>query len=329
MEIKKLRLALCVLFGTLSFGTLGYYFFEEMTLFDALYMTIITISTVGFAEIKPLTPFGRTITIFIIVSGISMGTYSIGLAVKMLVEGELTRILGRFKLEKMISELKNHFIICGYGRVGRIICEELSADFIKFVIIENDELVIAKLEARNYLYLQMDATSDEALLRAGIMNAKGIVTAVQSDADNVFISLTAKGLRPDVFILSRASDYKNEEKLIRAGSSRVVSPSFIGGTRMAQMLKRPTVVDFFDIAMMNKHLGLMMEEAEIGPNSNLIGKNLIDSHLRKDYGVIIVAIKKASNEMIFNPLPTEKLDAGDVLVFLGKKEEMGRMRTIL
>jgi voltage-gated potassium channel len=329
MEIKKLRIALCVLFGTLSFGTLGYYFFEDMAMFDALYMTIITISTVGFAEIKPLTPFGRTITIFIIVSGISMGTYSIGLAVKMLVEGELTRILGRFKLEKMISELKNHFIICGFGRVGRIICEELAADNIKFVIIENNDNTIVELEALNYLYLEMDATSDEALLKAGIMKAKGIVTAVQSDADNVFIALTAKGLRTDVFILSRASDHKNEEKLIRAGSSRVVSPSFIGGTRMAQMLKRPTVVDFLDIAMMNKHLGLMMEEAQIGSNSRLIGKNLIDSRLRKDFGVIIVAIKKASDEMIFNPLPSEKLELGDVIVILGKKEDLERMRLIM
>ena len=230
MEIQKLRIALSIFFGTVVFGTLGYFFIEEMEMFDALYMTIITISTVGFSEIKPLTPLGRTLTILIIVLGISLGTYSISLVVKMLVEGEIAKILGRFKLEKMISELKNHFIICGFGRVGQIICEELADDDIRFVVIENNEEVIEKLETLRYLYLEMDATSDEALQKAGIKNAKGIVTAVQSDADNVFIALTAKGIRPDVFILSRASDYKNEEKLIRAGSSRVVSPSFIGAS---------------------------------------------------------------------------------------------------
>jgi voltage-gated potassium channel len=175
----------------------------------------------------------------------------------------------------------------------------------------------------------MDATSEEALLAAGIENARGIVPAVRSDANNVFITLTAKGLHPQIFVLSRASDEKNEAKLKRAGAQRVVSPHLIGGRRMAQVLKRPTVVDFIDIAMMESHLGLMMEEATIGPNSHLIGKTLIESQLRQDFGVIIVAIKKPTDEMIFNPMPLERLEDGDVIVVMGKKQDLQRMTEVL
>jgi voltage-gated potassium channel len=232
-------------------------------------------------------------------------------------------------VQKQISGLKNHFIICGFGRIGRIVCSELENDKFDFIIIEQDPSVIEQIEARKYLYLDMDATSEEALMQAGIMEAKGIVTAVNSDANNVFITMTAKGLRPDVFVLARASEEQNEAKLFQAGATRVVSPYLIGGRRIAQMLKKPTVVDFIDIAMMGSHLGLMMEEATIGDKSNLIGKNLIDSHLRKDYGVIIVAIKKLSGDMVFNPTPSETLDAGDVIVVIGKKEDLKRMSTVM
>jgi voltage-gated potassium channel len=318
-----------MLIGIIAFGTLGYYLFENMPLFDAFYMTIITISTVGFSEIRPLTHLGRLITVIIIVLGISAGTYTIGIIVRWFVEGELSKIFGRRKLQKQISELKNHFIICGFGRIGRIICSELHDDNIEFVIIEQNVSAIEEIEKVKYLFLEMDATSEEALMAAGIMNARGLVTAVNSDANNVFITLTAKGLRPDIFVLARASEEKNEEKLMKAGATRVVSPYLIGAKRMAQMLKRPTVMDFIDIATMGSHLGLIMEEAKLSTKSNLIGKSLIDSYLRRDYGVIIVAIKKMSGEMIFNPMPSETLEAGDVIVVIGKKEDLKRMSAVL
>ena len=329
MDSKKLRYSLLMLIGIIALGTCGYYFVEHMPLFEAFYMTIITLSTVGFSEVIPLSQAGRSITVIIIFLGISVGAYTIGMLVRALVEGELVKIFGRRKVQKQISGLKNHFIICGFGRIGRIVCSELDADHIDFIVIEQDPSVIEQIEARKYLYLDMDATTEEALMQAGIMEAKGIVTAVNSDANNVFITMTAKSLRPDVFVLARASEEQNEAKLFRAGATRVVSPYLIGGRRIAQMLKKPTVVDFIDIAMMGSHLGLMMEEAIIGDKSSLIDKNLIDSHLRKDYGVIIVAIKKVSGDMIFNPMPSEKLDGGDVIVVLGKKEDLKRMRTVL
>ncbi len=188
---------------------------------------------------------------------------------------------------------------------------------------------VEEIENKGFLCIQMDATSEEALEKAGIMNARGLVTAVRSDANNVFIILTAKKLREDIFILSRTSDDKHESQLIRAGASRVVAPYLIGGRRMAQVLKRPTVVDFIDLATIDSQMGLMMEEAKLGQGSGLIGKNLIESNLRRDFGVIIVAIKKLSGDMIFNPMPSEKLEGGDVIVALGKKEDLKRMNEIV
>ncbi len=318
-----------MLVGIIVFGTCGYSLVERMPLFEAFYMTIITISTVGYAEIVPLSQTGRTLTIIIIILGITVGAYTIGLLVRAFVEGELAKMVGRRKVQKQILSLKNHFIVCGFGRIGRIMCSELAADNIDFVVIEQDPAAIEDIEIQRYLFIMMDATSEEALLAAGIMKAKGIATAVNSDANNVFITMTAKSLRPDIFVLARASEEKNEDKLVRAGASRVVSPYLIGGRRMAQMLKKPTVVDFIDIAMMGSHLGLMMEEAKIGKNSNLIGKNLIDSQLRKDFGVIIVAIKKISGDMIFNPMASETLEAGDVIVVIGKREDLQRMNAVM
>ena len=318
-----------MLIGIVAFGTCGYYYVEKMPPFEAFYMTMITISTVGYAEILPLSPAGRVLTIIIIILGITVGAYTIGLLVKAFIEGELLKMFGRIKVQKQISELKDHFIVCGFGRIGRIISNELAADDIDFVVIEQDPAIVEKIESNNYLFLEMDATSEEALLKAGIMKANGIVTALASDADNVFITLTAKGLQPDIYILARASHENNEDKLTRAGASRVVSPHLIGGRRMAQVLKRPTVVDFIDIATMGSSLGLMMEEAKVGEGSGLTGKNLVDSNLRKNFGVIIVAIKKMAGNMIFNPMPSETLEAGDVIVVIGKKEDLKRMNAVM
>jgi voltage-gated potassium channel len=323
--MKNLRKSFTLLFLTIAFGVLGYHYIEGMTFFEALYMTVITISTVGFGEVKPLSTAGRVLTIVMISGGIMTAAYTIGTLVRSLVEGELTKTFGRRKVEKKIAELKDHYIICGYGRIGSLVCKELQEHGLKNIVIENHPSATERMEADGILYLPLDATADDTLIEAGIMRARGIVTAVGSDADNVFITLTAKGLRPDIFILARASDEKNEIKLKRAGATRVVSPYLIGGKRMAHVLIRPTVVDFIDIAISESHLGLQMEESRVQPGSNLVGKNLVESNLRKDYGVIIVLIKKHSGEMIFNPQPVEIIEANDILVVLGKTDDMKRM----
>jgi voltage-gated potassium channel len=329
MDYSRLKISLILLFTVIFAGTIGYSVFEDMPVFDAFYMTVITISTVGFSEIKPLSQVGRLITVIIIVSGISVLTYTLGQVARIFVEGELQSILGRRKLEKQISELNDHYIICGSGRIGTIISRELSNENIPFVVIEQDSEKVKQLEEDHFLYLNMDATSEEALLQAGIEKAKGIVTAVRSDSDNVFITLTAKGLKPDIFVLARASDVQNESKILRAGATRVVCPYLFGGRRMAQILKKPTVIDFIDFAMMDSQLGLSMEEAVVGPASDLIGKTLIDSQIRQKFGVVIVAIKKPTSEMIFNPTPTEKLESQDTIVVIGKEEDLKRMNEVL
>ncbi|MBW1693418.1 MAG: NAD-binding protein [Deltaproteobacteria bacterium] len=329
MDYSRLRISIFVLIAVVSLGTVGYVTLEEMDLFDAFYMTLITISTVGFGEIKPLSDGGRILTIFIIISGISVLTFTLGQVLTIFMEGELSQLLGRRKLEKQISRLKDHYIVCGYGRIGKIVSQELADDNIPFIIIEQNPNLVEILEQVRYLYINMDATTEAALLKAGIMKAKGIVTAVHSDANNVFITLSAKGLRPDIFILARSSDEENQEKLLRAGATRVVCPYLMGGRRMFQVLKRPTVMDFIDTATMDTQLGLRMEEAVVSTKSSLLGKTLIESHIRQDFGVIIVAIKKPTGEMIFNPLPTEKLEGGDVIVVIGKKEDLIRMDTVL
>ena len=329
MDFKKLHTSFIILAAILAIGTIGYIYIEDLSFFDSLYMTIITISTVGFSEIHPLTVPGRILTMILICASISIGAYSLAIIVRVFIEGELQKKFEKKKMEKQIQKLKDHFIICGFGRIGRIICKELNEDDIDFVVIEQDLSAIEQVEKLKYLYLQMDATTEDALIKAGIKNAKGLVTSVRSDANNVFITLTAKGICPDIFVLSRTSDVKNEDKLKRAGANSVVSPYFIGGRRMAQELKRPAVVDFIDIATRGNKLGLIMEEATIRSGSGLIGKNLIESHLRKDFGVIIVAIKKTSGNMVFNPMPSETLDAGDVLVVLGKTEDVKRMYNVL
>jgi voltage-gated potassium channel len=329
MNLQRLHVSVLIFLSIIFFGTLGYMVVEGMPLFDSLYMTVITISTVGFSEVRPLSPPGRAVTMLIIITSITIGGYAISMMARMLIEGELRRSFERRRMERLIRDLDNHIIICGYGRIGRIVCREMVAGNIDFVVIEQDPEAVAELEQAKYLYLQMDATTEEALIKAGIMNARGLVTAVRSDANNVFITLTAKGLREDIFVLSRSSDIRNEDKLKRAGASRVVSPYFIGGRRMAQVLQRPTVVDFIDLATMSNKLGLMIEEVTIGSASNLAGKNLVQSHVRQDFGVIIVGIKPASGPMVFNPTPTEVLNAGDVLVVLGKREDVIRMGEVL
>lgn len=329
METRRLKISLCLLAIIIAFGTFGYHMVEGMSYFDAFYMTLITISTVGFSEIKPLSPGGRAITVVIIVMGISTLTYSLGQVLKIFVEGELLRILGRRKLENRIQALKNHYIVCGYGRIGEVICRELGRDKTPFVVIEQDPAKLGQMEKAGLLYLEMDATSEEALVKAGIERARGLVTAVTSDADNVFITLTARGLRNDLFVLSRASDQKNEDKLLRAGATRVVCPYLIGGRRMAQQVTRPTVIDFIDTAMVERDMGLRMEEEVIGAGSPLAGRSLVESRLRQEYGVIVVAIKPCSGEMIFNPLPTQKLNAGDVIVLLGKRDELNRLHRVM
>ncbi|GFO58546.1 potassium transporter TrkA [Geomonas silvestris] len=318
--VRHLKISICVLFLLLSFGTFGYIAIEGWDTLDALYMTVITLGTVGFREVQPLSAPGKVFTMLLIFFGVSVIGYIVGSLAQIMFEGQFHRIIGRKKVEKAIAALQDHYIICGFGRIGALICKEFAAKPLPFVVVEKDAETIERMEAdgHGYLFLRGDATVDDTLLKAGIKTAKGLISVVTSDTENVYITLTARGLNPDLYILARSGEEGSEIKLKRAGANKVVSPYLIGGSRMAQAILRPTVVDFIEIATGHEHMELQMEEIVIPEHSGFIGESLASSGFRKETGVIIVGIKKESGKMGFNPESHTRIESGDTLIVLGE-----------
>ncbi len=325
---RNLRISLLSLIGLLFIGTGGYLIIEGWPLIDSLYMTVITISTVGFKEVYALSPAGRLFTIVLIIVGVGFIAYGAGSLVQFMVEGQLRSILGRKKLEKKISKLKDHYIICGYGRIGTHIRRELGAKPVPYVVVEKEPGKIERLNREGTMFVDGDATLDETLIKAGIRQAKGLISAVTSDTENVYITLTARGLNPDLFILARASEEASETKLIRAGASKVISPYVMCASRMAQAILRPSVVDFIEIATAGKNYELQIEESRVAADSVLVGKTLITSDIKKDLGIIIVGIKKDDGQMHFNPAPDTTIESGDVLITLGEQSAIENLDSI-
>ncbi|OHB27756.1 MAG: potassium transporter TrkA [Desulfuromonadaceae bacterium GWC2_58_13] len=328
-SVRHLKFSLFILFAVIGFGTLGYYLIEDWSAFDSLYMTVITLATVGFKEVHDLSDEGRAFTLLLILFGAGIIAYVIGSLIRFTVEGELRTILGRKKLEKQISKLQGHYIICGYGRIGNHICHEFkSRPSISFVVVEKDKESCEKLAADGILFVHGDATDDDTLLSAGIRRAQGLITVVTSDTENVYITLTARGLKPDLFILARAGDPGSEKKLRRAGATKVISPYTIGATRMAHAVLRPSVVDFIEIATAGHNLELQLEEILVSPGSRLVNTTLINSGIRRDWNIIIIGIKKADGKMLFNPAPTVSIESGDTLITLGEQPAIQHLEKI-
>ncbi len=327
--VKQLRVSLLVILLLIVVGTAGYMTIEGWHFLDALYMTVITVATVGFQEVHPLSDAGRVFTLVLVVVGVTILGYTVSKLAQSMFEGQFQRFLGRQKVEKTIDALKGHYIVCGYGRIGSLICKEFAAKPLPFVVVENHPAVIEKLEGDGHLWLRGNATEDETLLQAGIKRAKGLVSVVTSDTENVYITLTARGLNPDLFILARAGEEGSDVKLTRAGANKVISPYHIGGSRMAQAILRPNVVDFIEIAMGRGHIDLQMEEVFIPQQSPFGGRNLLDTGLRRDTGVIIVGIKKATGKMVFNPDSQSMIDCGDTLIVLGQPASIATLEGLV
>lgn len=233
-------------------------------------------------------------------------------------------------MKKKVSELSGHYIVCGFGRIGQVITKLLSAENKQFVVIENDPQVINKLSELEYLFLDGEASNDDMLLKAGVDKASGLIAVVSSDADNVYIVLSARGLNPDLYIMARSSGVDGVEiKLLRAGANKVLSPYYIGATRMAHHVLRPTVTDFIDLTVSGGELGLRLEELRVSGKGQMTNKTLLESNIRRDFDLIVVAIKRSQGEMQFNPnLGTSILD-GDTLVVLGEHEKIKQLEKII
>ena len=317
-----LRGAILAFLAVLVFGVVGYRVLEGYSWMDALYMTVITLTTVGYREVQPLGVRGQIFTMLLLLGGVGIVFYTAVAVVQKAVEGEFQLFFGRRRMQKKIEALTGHYLVCGFGRIGEVVCRELVTKPVPFVVIEQHEERAREAEVAQYLVLQGDATDEKNLVAAGIIKAKGLFAVLPNDAGNVFVALTGKELNPSLFVVARAETDRSERRLMHAGADKVISPYAIGGHRMAQAALRPAVVDIIDLATHSQSLELQMEEIAVPAVSPCKGMSLHATGLCEQPGVIVVAIKRASGKMLFNPAPTEKIEVGDSLIALAEAPQL-------
>ncbi len=326
--LLRFRLPLLILTLVFCYGVIGYMLLQGWSFIDALYMTLITVTTVGYGEIHPLGPVGRVFTMTVIIGGVGTMLYTLGIFGELLVEGHLASYARRRRMVGQIDQLKDHYIVCGYGRMGTGVAQEFAQAQTAFVVVENNPEPLARLRVGTMLYVEGDAASDEALLKAGILRAKGLVSAVDSDERNVFITLTARALNPGLFIVARSSYPDSVEKLRRAGANQVVSPYLMGAHRMAALAVRPVAVDLLDTVLHGENIDLVIEELLIPAGSSLLGRALADSGMRS-VGANILAIRKRSGQLRINPPDSQVLESDDLLVAIGTRQQLNAAERLL
>lgn len=311
-------------------GTTGYMMIEGWDLLDSMYMTIITLATVGYGEVHSVSRAGRIFTMLLIFFGVGFCLYVAGAMVQFMIEGRIRAILGRRRLDKKIGRLKNHHIVCGYGRIGRVLCKNLygKKEF-DLVVLESNKDLIPVMEDDGVLYLHGDAVNEENLIKAGIKSAKGLVAVLATDAENVFLVLTARQLNPHLHITARASRSDTKSKFLAAGADNVVSPYDIGAISMAQRILKPTITSFLDLAFAEQNKDIKMEEIPVSASSSLINIMLKDSGIRQKFNLIIIAIKKPDGSMLFNPSFETKIEAGDTVIAVGEDLNLQQLEKIL
>lgn len=314
--------AVALLVSVVILGTLGYHWTEGWGLWRAFYTTVLGITTV---DLPPLSRAGQIFTIALLLAGVSAALYTFTLLATAVVEGGLPKRLQRRRHQRMLETIKDHFIICGYGRIGSIVAHQFQRQGVPYVVVEREpDRVHAALED-GALAVEADASREDVLKRVGIERARGVIAAVGTDAENVYAVLSARVMRPDVFIVGRAESEDATIKLKRAGADRVIAPYQIGGVQIAQTALRPAVVDFVELATSSDNLDLAMEEITIAAGSALANLSILDANLRQRYGVIVVGIQRQTGKMEFNPEPDTLMHGSDKLVVLGRPESLKRL----
>ncbi|MCU5378044.1 potassium channel protein [Bacillus cereus] len=317
---KQLWIAVICMTFVVILGTLGFMAIEEISLFQAFWMTMITVLTVGYGDAVPVTQAGKVFALLIIPVGVGIVTYAIGVVAAMIVEGNLFHAVRRKKMDKQIAQLQNHIIVCGCGRVGLQVVHELQEKKIPFVVVDKDESI---LEKEKLLYVHGDATEDQVLHHAGISKAAGLVAIVANDAENVFITLTARGLNDAIKIVARAEKPETEDKLKRAGANKVINPSSMAGIHIAKGIANPLTVHYIDTVLYGVEQSFVIEEIAVGEGSILASKSLLESDVRNQFDVTILAILR-NGDVIHNPTGQEKLQEHDMIIVFGSVEKLGQ-----
>ncbi len=323
-----LRTALLVFLGLITIGTIGYMLIERLGFWEALYMTVITVSTVGYREIVLPSRGGEIFTMVIIISALAAVVYVTTSVVEILLEGRILDIMGRRRVLKELHDLTGHYIICGYGRVGKQIAMECQARGTSVVVIEKDTEVAEGAMSDGFITVSGDASEESMLRRAGIERASGLVTGLSSDADNLFVTMTARMIRPDIFIVGRCNSDDTESKLYRAGADRAISPHNVGGRRMAALLLKPLVCDFLDVVTHGELVELTLEDIVVEPGAAVLGRAIRDVLVGDLKGIGILGLKRPKRDFVINPRGDTVLDAGDILIVSGSPEQVRELKRV-
>jgi len=308
-------------------GTVVFHRIEGWSILDSLYVTAQTVTTVGFGDLTPRTIWGRAFATVFMLVGVGIVLYALTSAVQSIVQSEMVATFGQRRLSRKMSKLRNHFIICGAGRVGSHLIRSLQGSDETFIVIESNTQQVSQLLELGIAVLVRDATLEESLIEAGVGNAKGLAACLPNDSDNVYVVLTARDLNPDIHIVARAAEEQAEAKLIRAGANRVVAPTIIGGHRMAMALTKPAVGDFLDSITANQ-LDLGFEQLEVEPVSSFVGRRLSETNIRSQLNIVIVSIRRANGEIVFNPNAEAVIQAGDMLIAIGSAESLAQLTAL-
>ncbi len=326
---RRFVLMVVAIVTTLSIGTAGFAVIDGYPLFDAFYMTLTTMTTVGYGEIHPLSHAGRVFNSFLIVFGVTTIFIAIGAMTQTIIELEFGDAIGKRRKKRMIDNLKDHYIICGFGRVGNGAAQELSHAGVPFVVVDINPARVERATLAGMLAVAADSTHDETLRLVGIERARGLVSALATDADNLFVLLSAKGLNPGIYVATRAAEEGAEAKMRRAGADAVFAPYSITGHRLAQSLLRPHVVQFLDLTTKDVGDDIAIEQVRVSRASQMVSKTIKEMQLGKEVGVIVMAIRKETGEMVFNPPAETAVEGGDYLIVMGRPGNLRSLETLL